>query len=100
EEGEPAEDFGGLFSCIGPQRTELGLPSRCKSRMTNRTLPDIADADAVLAAFDEAKEAGRPSVECYRAAVDAWRHLYPDQSAEYAAKQAVGVILATRGAEM
>jgi hypothetical protein len=68
--------------------------------MTNRTLPDITDAAAVLAAFDEAKEAGRPSVECYQAAVDAWQQLYPDQTAEYAAKRAVGVILAARGADM
>ena len=68
--------------------------------MTTRTLPDIAEAAAVLAAFDDAKAAGRPSVECYKAAVEAWQHFYPDQSAEYAAKRAVGVILAARGAEM
>jgi hypothetical protein len=34
-------------------------------------------------------------VECYRAGVEAWRREHPDQSAEYAAKQAVAVILAT-----
>jgi hypothetical protein len=33
--------------------------------------------------------------DCYRAGVEAWRHQHPDQSAEYAAKQAVAVILAT-----
>jgi len=32
--------------------------------------------------------------DCYRADVEAWRHQHPDQSAEYAAKQAVAVILA------
>jgi hypothetical protein len=68
--------------------------------MIDRTLPDITDAAAVLAAFDEAKAAGRSSVECYKAAVDAWQHLYPDQTAQYAAKRAVGVILAARGADM
>jgi hypothetical protein len=68
--------------------------------MTIRTLPDIADASAVLAAFDQAKEAGKSSVECYCAAVDAWTSLYPDQAPEYAAKQAVGLILAARGADM
>jgi hypothetical protein len=51
-------------------------------------------ADAVLAAFNEARQAGRPPVECYRAGVDAWRHHHPDQAPEYAAKQAVAVILA------
>jgi hypothetical protein len=33
--------------------------------------------------------------DCYRAGVEAWRHQHSDQSAEYAAKQAVAVILAT-----
>jgi hypothetical protein len=37
----------------------------------------------------------RPPVECYRAGVEAWRRQHPDQSAEYAAKQVVAVILAT-----
>jgi hypothetical protein len=52
-------------------------------------------AAAVLKAFESARRAGRPSVECYRAGVDAWRREYPDQSPEYAAKRAVAVILAT-----
>ena len=52
-------------------------------------------AEAALKAFDSARRSGRPSVECYRAGVDAWRHQHPDQSPEYAAKQAVAVILAT-----
>jgi hypothetical protein len=54
---------------------------------------DEAAAD-VLAAFQAAREAGRPPVECYRAGVDAWRRLHPDQAPEYAAKRAVAVILA------
>jgi hypothetical protein len=52
-------------------------------------------AEAVLRAFQSARRAGRASVECYRAGVAEWRRAYPDQSAEYAAKQAVAVILAT-----
>jgi hypothetical protein len=52
-------------------------------------------AEAVLKAFEVARRAGRPSVDCYRAGVEAWRREHPDQSAEYAAKQAVAVILAT-----
>ena len=39
---------------------------------------------------------GSASVDCYRAGVDAWRRTHPDQSAEYAAKQAVAVILAAK----
>jgi hypothetical protein len=54
-----------------------------------------AAAEAVLKAFDAARRAGRPSVECYRAGVAAWRRAHPEQAAEYAAKQAVAVILAT-----
>ena len=56
---------------------------------------DVA-AGAVLAAFEAARDAGLPSVECYRAGVEAWRHTHPDQSPEYAAKQAVAVILAAK----
>jgi hypothetical protein len=56
---------------------------------------DIA-ADAVLEAFEQTRAAGLPSVDCYRAGVEAWRRRHPDQSAEYAAKQAVAVILAAK----
>ncbi|HEX9536416.1 MAG TPA: hypothetical protein VF924_13140 [Stellaceae bacterium] len=52
-------------------------------------------AEAVLKAFEAARGSGRPSVECYRAGVEAWRCQHPDQTAEYTAKQAVAVILAT-----
>ena len=51
-------------------------------------------ADAVLRAFELARRSRRPSVECYRAGVEAWRRQHPDQTAEYTAKQAVAVILA------
>ena len=56
-----------------------------------------ATAEAVLRAFQSARGAGRPSVECYRAGVAEWRRAYPDQTAEYAAKKAVAVILAKHG---
>jgi hypothetical protein len=56
---------------------------------------DIA-ATAVLNAFEAARVAGLPSVDCYRAGVEAWRRFHPDQSAEYAAKQAVAVILGAK----
>jgi len=49
---------------------------------------------AVLKAFAAARDAGRSSVECYRAGVAAWCSAYPDQAPEYAAKRAVAVILA------
>ena len=56
---------------------------------------DVA-AEAVLDAFEEARKGGLPSVDCYRAGVEAWRRTHPDQSSEYAAKQAVAVILAAK----
>jgi hypothetical protein len=56
---------------------------------------DIA-AEAVLQAFEEARETGAASVDCYRAGVEAWRRMHPDQSAEYSSKQAVAVILAAK----
>ena len=52
-----------------------------------------AAEDAALRAFAVARSQGRPSVECYRAGVAAWRALHPEQSAEYAAKRAVAAIL-------
>lgn len=56
--------------------------------------PSASEAGAAaLAAFEAARRAGRPSVECYRAAVNAWRRLHPDQAPEYAAKRAVSVVL-------
>ncbi len=66
----------------------------CRSSTVDPTV-DVAAA-AVLAAFDAARGAGLPSVECYRAGVEAWRRTHPDQSAEYAARQAVAVILAAK----
>lgn len=53
-----------------------------------------ATMQAVLKAFESARRAGRPSVECYRAGVEVWRREHPDQAVEYAAKRAVAVILA------
>jgi hypothetical protein len=53
-------------------------------------------APAVLEAFEAVRRAGRPLVECYRAGIDAWRRIHPDQTAEYAARQAVAVILAVK----
>jgi hypothetical protein len=58
------------------------------------TRPDRDTSAAVLAAFEDARRAGRPPAECYRAGVLAWRRRHPDQAPEYAAKEAVAVILA------
>ena len=55
---------------------------------------DEEAARHVVAAFKTAQAAGQPSVECYRAGVEAWRRYHPDQAPEYAAKRAVAVILA------
>lgn len=59
-----------------------------------RTVPDRETAAAVLAAFEGARRAGRSAAECYRAGVLAWRTRHPEQAPEYAAKQAVALILA------
>jgi hypothetical protein len=58
-------------------------------------MQDVA-APVVIDAFDAARRSGEASVDCYRAGVEAWRRTHPDQSAEYAAKQAVAVILAAK----
>jgi hypothetical protein len=66
-----------------------------RRRPKNAPTRDPAAVEA-LAAFDDADRAGLPSLNCYRAAVDAWRRRHPDQSAEQAAGQAVAVILRAR----
>jgi hypothetical protein len=53
-------------------------------------------AAAVLAAFEAAQRDDLSSVDCYRAGVEAWQHAHPDQRREYAARQAVAVILAAK----
>ena len=50
-------------------------------------------AGDVLAAFEAAQGNGLPSVDCYRAAVEAWRRVHPDHTAPYAARQAVSIVL-------
>jgi uncharacterized protein YcbX len=55
---------------------------------------------AVLTAFNRARESGRPPVDCYRAGVEVWRRHFPDQAPEYAAKQAVAVILSANAADL
>ena len=62
--------------------------------MFTDSLDEDKAAGDVLVAFQAARAAGRPPVECYRAGVEAWRLHHPDQAPEYAAKRAVAVILA------
>ena len=50
-------------------------------------------ASDVMAAYNAAVAAQSSTEDCYRAGVQAWRRAHPDQTAEYAAKQAVAVIL-------
>jgi hypothetical protein len=50
-------------------------------------------AGDVLVAFEAAHANGLPSVDCYRAAVEAWRRVHPDHTAPYAARQAVSIVL-------
>jgi hypothetical protein len=51
----------------------------------------------VLTAYGAAEKARLPTVDCYVAGVEAWRRAHPVQSAAYAGKQAVTVILAVKG---
>ena len=51
------------------------------------------DRNAARAALIAARTAGRSSVECYRAGVELWQRMHPDYALEYAALEAVGIIL-------
>ena len=53
-------------------------------------------ASAVLEAFEAARRDDLSPVDCYRAGVDAWRRIHPDQEPKYAALQAVDDILAAK----
>jgi hypothetical protein len=63
-------------------------------------LTDVNDREAVLAAYEAARRAGRPPVDCYRAGVAAWRRRHPEHAPDAAARRAVGIILATYQDEM
>jgi hypothetical protein len=66
------------------------------TRMSWTNSPDDLDVAApdVLAAFRNARGGGLTAVQCYRAAVQAWRRHHPEQAPEYSAKRAVALILA------
>jgi hypothetical protein len=61
---------------------------------TDPTL-DPAATD-VLAAYETAWEARKSTAECYRAGVEAWRRVHPEQTPVYSAQRAVAVILAAK----
>jgi len=53
-------------------------------------------AAEVLAAYEAAWKARRSTADCYRAGVEAWCRVHPDQTPVYAAQRAVAVILAAK----
>jgi len=57
-------------------------------------------ASAVLDAYEAAGDARMATADCYRAGVEAWRRVHPDQSPACASKQAVAVILAAKGSSL
>ena len=63
-------------------------------REPDPTMDDAASA--VLEAFEAAQRDDLPPVDCYRAGVEAWRRAHPNQTATYAARKAVTVILAAK----
>jgi hypothetical protein len=60
----------------------------------DKTQPDYLVArKAVLNTFFSARAAGCSACKAYKAGVDVWRRLYPDQSPEYSALAAVKIML-------
>jgi pyruvate/2-oxoacid:ferredoxin oxidoreductase beta subunit len=55
-----------------------------------------ADKNLILKSFREAEVKGHSLVDCYIFAAEAWQRKHPESSYEYAAKQAVQIILETR----
>ena len=58
-------------------------------------IEDQAAAE-VLAAYEAAKRAHLPLAICFRVGVAAWCRVHPEQNPDYAAQQAVTVILEAR----
>jgi hypothetical protein len=56
---------------------------------------DPAAAD-VLAAYEAAQDARKSTADCYRAGIEAWRQVHPEQTPVYSAQRAVSVILAVK----
>jgi hypothetical protein len=69
-----------------------GMSAMVRLRSRRDPTTDTVAPD-VIAAFEEAQEAGLSTGECYKAGVDVWRRAYPDQTAAYASTQAVEIIL-------
>lgn len=59
-----------------------------------------AAASAVLDAYEAAGDGRMATADCYRAGVEAWRRVHPEQSPAYASKQAVAIILAAKGSSL
>ncbi|MBV8774030.1 MAG: hypothetical protein JO166_17125 [Deltaproteobacteria bacterium] len=55
--------------------------------MTDHAAPEV------LAAYDATRQAHLPLAVCFRMGVAAWCCVHPEQSLDYAARQAVTVIL-------
>ena len=53
-------------------------------------------AMAVLVAYEVAHEARKSTADCYRAGVEAWRRVHPEQTPVYSAQRAVSLILAAK----
>jgi hypothetical protein len=66
--------------------------------MRTKVPQDREAADAAVAAFVEARAAGRSITDCYAEAVERWRDYFPEDSADDAAKRVISIIHAVRHA--
>jgi hypothetical protein len=76
-----------------PERLDRGIMAWHASDSDPTT--DRAAAN-VLAAYEAAWQARKSTVDCYRAGVEAWRRVHPEQTLAYTAQRAVSVILAAK----
>ena len=70
------------------------LQGRLKETEKGRKGANFEEARAaVLTAFFAARAANRPAFDCYKAGVEVWKCLNPEQVPEYAARAAVRIML-------
>jgi hypothetical protein len=90
--GRPFSFFRrGLTETAGRSRLFIRQSREWNGMIKRGALTDPAQD---VAAGDDAAQRNRlASVDCYHAAVNAWRRTHPDHTAAYAAQQAVRIVL-------
>jgi hypothetical protein len=73
-----------------------GKKQTCRPRTSIIFINSDADKTLVIKTFNEAESKGYSTPDCYIFAAEAWNRRHPESSYEYAARQAVQILLEVR----